>query len=224
LLDALVDDDDPGGRRGALALLQILGPPALPEIIRRLASAPPAAARALLPLVAEFRDPATAPALLGLLGREDAKMRRDVLRALVRIDSPEVRRALVGLLEDGDTEIVQVAAAHLGALGSPETVRALLQRLEAGFFVGRRAEEMQHAIFVLGRMRAAEAVGPLSELLRQRTWFNRRIREEIGEAAAQALARIGGDEAKKALEQAAARGPESLAAICRRLLARWGVA
>ncbi len=224
LLDALVDEEDPGKRREVVALLQGLGSGALPEMLQRLATAPPARARALLPLVAELRDPAAVPVLLGLLGRDDAKMRRDALRALVSIDSPEVRRALPGLLEDRDTEIVQAAAAHLGALGSPETVRALLQGLEAGFFLGRRAEEMQRAIFVLGRMRAAAAVKPLSELLRQRTWINRRAQENVSEAAAQALARIGGDEAKKVLEQAAAHGSEGLATTCRRLLARWGAA
>jgi len=73
-------------------------------------------------------------------------------------------------------------------------------------------------------MRAAEAVGPLSELLRRRSWINRRAQEKISEAAAQALARIGGDEAKTILERVAARGPETLAATCRRLLARWGAA
>jgi HEAT repeat protein len=224
LLDGLLDEENPGRRREVVALLQGLGPAALPEMLQRLASAPPAVVRALLPLVAELRDPAAAPALLRLLGRDDAKTRRDALRALVGIDSPEVRRALPGLLEDRDAEIVQAAAAHLGALGSPETVRALLQKLEAGLFAGRRAEEMQRSIFVLGRMRAAEAVGPLSELLRRRTWINRRIQEQIGEAAAQALARIGGDEAKKTLEHAASRGPAGLAATCRRLLARWGAA
>jgi len=222
LLDALVGEEDPGRRREIVALLQGLGSAALPELLRRLTSAPPATARALLPLVAEFRDPAAAPVLLGLLGRDDAKMRRDALRALAGSDSPEVRRALAGLLEDRDTEIVQVAAAHLAALGSPETVRVLLQRLETGFFAGRRAEEMKRAIFVLGRMRAAAAVGPLSELLRRRTWINRRVREMISEAAVQALARIGGDDAKMTLEQAIARGPEGLALTCRRLLARWG--
>jgi len=81
---------------------------------------------------------------------------------------------------------------------------------------------MKRAIFVLGRMRAAAAVGPLSELLRRRTWINRRVREKISEAAVQALARIGGDDAKMTLEQAVARGPEGLALTCRRLLARWG--
>jgi HEAT repeat protein len=181
-------------------------------------------ARALLPLVAQLRDPAAVPALLGLLAHDDARLRRDALRALVSIDSPEARRALPALLEDRDTEIVQLAAAHLGAVGSPETVRALLHALEPGFLAGRRAEEMRRAIFALGRMRAAEAVGPLAELLRRRSWINRRAQAQLGEAAAQALARIGGDAAKKALEQAAARGPAALAATCRRLLARWGAA
>ncbi|MHB8836186.1 MAG: HEAT repeat domain-containing protein [Candidatus Methylomirabilia bacterium] len=222
LLAALVAEEDTAQRRQIAMLLQSLGPAVFPEVLRRLAEAPPAAARALLPLVSETSDPAAAPVLLGLLGRDDPKLRRDALRTLIRIDSPEVRRALPRLLDDRDDEIVQLAAAHLGAVGSPETVRELLRLFDGRLFSGRRAEEMKRALFVLGRMRAAEAVGPLSILLRRRAWINRRAQEQLSEAAAQALARIGGDEAKKALEQVAARGSEGLAATCRRLLARWG--
>ena len=221
VLTALVAEEDAGQRRRIAALLQSLGPAALPELLRRLAEAPPAAARALLPLVDELRDPAAAPVLLGLLGRADPKLRRDALRTLIRIDSPEVRRALPRLLDDPDDEIVQQAAAHLGTIGSPETVRRLLRLFDGRPFAGRRAEEMKRALFALGRMRAAEAVGPLSKVLLRRTWINRRVQEQLSEAAAQALARIGGAEAKKALAQVAARGPEGLAATCRRLLTRW---
>lgn len=221
LLDAMLDEEDPGRRREVVSLLQGLGAAALPEMLLRLASATSARARALLPLLAELRDPAAVPVLLELLVRGDAIVRRDALRALVSIDSPEVRRTLPGLLDDHDTEIVQTAAAHLGALGSPETVRELLKAFEAGFITARRAEELQRAIFVLGRMRAAEAVGPLAGLMRRRSWINRRVQQKLSEAAAQSLARIGGNEAKKSLEQAVARGPRALAAICRRLLARW---
>jgi hypothetical protein len=80
---------------------------------------------------------------------------------------------------------------------------------------------MKRALFVLGRMRAAAAVGPLSTLLHRRAWIHRRAQEQLSEAAAQALARIGGDEAKTALEQVAARGSVGLSAVCRRLLTRW---
>jgi HEAT repeat protein len=222
LLDALVAEEDPGRRREVALQLKEFGGAALPEMVQRLSAAPPAVARTLLPLVAELRDPVAVPALIGLLGRDDTKLRRDALRVLVGIDSPEVRRALPQLLEDPDQEIVQVAAAHLGAVGSPETVRALLRVFEGKRFGGSRTEELLHAIFVLGRMRAPEAVAPLSELLLRRTWINRRLQEHLGEAAAQALARIGGETAKQALEQASARGSAGLAAVCRRLLARWG--
>jgi len=222
LLEALIAEEDPGRRREVAALLKDLGAAAIPELLQRLTAAPPATARILLPLVAELRDPAAAPALIGLLDRDDAKLRRDALRVLVGIDSPEVRRALPRLLEDRDLEIVQMAAAHLGAVGSPETVRELLRLFDGKRFVGRRSEEIKRAIFVLGRMRASAAVAPLSEMLLRRTWINRRVQEELSEAAAQALARIGGDSAQQALELASARGSAGLAATCRRLLDRWG--
>jgi HEAT repeat protein len=221
LLDALVVEEDPGRCREIAALLQGLGAGVVPAALRRLEQASGAAVRALLVLLAEARDPAAGPPLLGLLKGEDPKLRREVLRALLAIDSPEIRRALPGLLEDPDEEIVQSVAAHLGAVGSPETVRELLRVFSGGIFGGPRSEQVQRAILVLGRMRAAEAVRPLGELVLRRTWINRRSQDELGVAAAQALARIGGAEARKALEQGAARGAGKVAAACRRSLARW---
>lgn len=221
LLDALVAEEDPARRREIAALLKGLGAAALPEMLQRLAAAPPTVARILLPLIAELRDPTAVAALIGLLDRDDAKLRRDALRVLVSIDSPEVRRALPSLLDDRDQEVVQLAAAHLGAVGSPETVRELIRVFDGKRIAGSRAQEAKRAIFVLGRMRAVEAVAPLSAVLLRRAWINRRIQEESSEAAAQALARIGGDAAKQALEQAAARCSAGLAATCRRLLSRW---
>ncbi|HWR98532.1 MAG TPA: HEAT repeat domain-containing protein [Candidatus Methanoperedens sp.] len=222
LLDAYIAAEDGARRRGIALLLQGLGPAAAPALLLRLEAAVPAAARALLPLVVESGGPAAAPALLGLLARDDQKLRRDALRALRGIDTPEVRRALPLLLEDRDEEIAHAAAAHLGAIGSPEVVREQVRGLSGGLFGGRRLEQAQRAMAVLGRMRAAEAVAPLRELLLRRAWFGRRVQEQLREGAAQALARIGGAEAKRALEEAAARGSGTTAATCRRLLARWG--
>jgi HEAT repeat protein len=191
-------------------------------VLPRGARAPHGAAKLWRPVVGGPGAPAAAPALLALLGRRDPGLRRDALRALLLVDSDEVRRALPGLLDDPDLEIVQAAAAHLGATGNPETVRGLLPSLTVGRFSGRRAEQTRRAIFVLGRMRAPEAVVPLGELLLRRAWINRRVHEQVSEDAALALARIGGDTARRALEQAAARGPERIAALCRRLLDRPG--
>jgi HEAT repeat protein len=221
LLDALVVEEDPGRCHEIAALLQGLGPGVVPAALQRLENATGAAMRALLVLLSEAGDPAAGPPLLDLLRRDDQKMRRDVLRALLAIDSAEIRRALPGLLEDPDEEIAQSVAAHLGAVGSPETVRELLRVFGGGIFSGPRSGQVQRAILVLGKMRAAEAVRPLGELVRRRTWINRRSQEELGVAAAQALARIGGAEARKALEQGAARGAGKVAAACRRSLARW---
>jgi HEAT repeat protein len=220
LLDALAGEEDPTRRLQIATLLEQSGPGAAPLAQQRLAAASDAVARLLLPIVAAGGDPGAAPVLLALLRRGDQKLRRDAVRALLRIDSAEVRRQVPRLLDDADPEIVQAAAAHLGAFGSPETVRELLRALAGGLFAGRRAEQMRRAIFVLGRMRAPEAVAPLGELLRRRAWISRRVREQVSEDAAKALARIGGEAARRELEQAAARGPERVAALCRRLVAR----
>jgi HEAT repeat protein len=221
LLEALAAERSPERRRPLAALASTLGAALVPEALRRLPAAAPEEARALVALLGEARDPAAVPGLLALLGREAPKLRRDAVRALVRIDSAEARRALPQLLADPDEEVAQIAATHLGAVGGRDAAAGLLRSLEGGVFTGLRAGGMKRAITALGHMRATAAVVPLAELLRRRTWVSRRAQEELGEAAVTALARIGGAEARRALEQAAASGPPGVAALCRRLLARW---
>lgn len=221
LLEMLIAGAEGARRRGLVLLLRELGPAAMPELVRRLEEAPPAAARELLPLLAAAGGPIAAPALLAQFDRPDPRLRREALRALQGCDTPEVRRVLARLLQDPDEELALAAAAHLGAIGSPEIVAEQLRALTGGIFSGPPADQAQRALAVLGRMRAREAVGPLSELLLRRGWLVRR-QEQVREGAALALARIGGVEAKRALEQQAARGSGPASAACRRLLSRWG--
>ncbi len=223
LIDALVAGEPAGARREIEALLRLAGPESSSESLRRLPGAASSAARTLLKLVAVDDSPATTRVLLGLLERDDPKLRREALRLLLRIDAPDARRAMLTLLDDPDEEIVQAVATHLGASGSPETTRELLCALERTILGGRRAATTLRAIAILGRMRAAEAVGPLGEVLARRLWFSRRVRDEVVAAAVGALRRIGGDEARRLVEHAAARGPAPTAALCRRHLARWGL-
>jgi HEAT repeat protein len=222
LILALQSEEDPDRRRQLVDLLAKLGQPAVAAIEVRLGTEPPGVLRGLLTLLGELKTEAAVPAITAALGHADPKVRREALRALITIDTPEARRPLPGLLGDEDEELMQMAATHLGAIGHQASRKELLRALGRSNVGGLRAVDVRRAAVALGRMRAPEAVVPLSRLLRQKIWVNRRAQEELCTAAAQALRRIGTDSARKALELAAggAAGPQ--AAVYRRLLAQWG--
>ena len=136
LLDALVAEEDPGRRREIAALLKALGAAALPEMLQRLGAAPPAAARTLLPLVAEFGIPRRCRRCSACSA---ATTRSCAATRCGRWWPSTPRRSAArcrGCSRTADEEIVQVAAAHLGAVGSPETVRGLLRVFEGKRFAG----------------------------------------------------------------------------------------
>jgi hypothetical protein len=220
LLELLAAAREAGQRSELLGLLVSLGRVAVAPVLARLDAAAPEEAVVLLALLGTLRDPSAGPGLLALLRREHPRLRREALRTLIGLDSPEVRRALSVFLLDADEEIARLVADHLGARDDCAAADVLMSHLACGLFAGVRAEEMKRAILALGRMRTARAVRPLAELLRRRTWVSRRTQEEIQAAAAQALWRIGGDEARGALERSATQTSASVAALCHRLLAR----
>lgn len=220
LLELLAGTRDPERRRELLGLLVSLGRAAVAPVLARLGHAAPGEAGLLLSLLGALRDSSAGPGLLALLRREHPLLRREALRTLIGLDAPEVRRALSAFLLDPDEEIARLVAEHLGARDDGAAAVALLPHLDCGLFAGVRAEEMKRAILALGRMRATRAVRPLAELLRRRTWVSRRTQEEVQAAAAQALWRIGGDEARGALERSAAQAPAAVAGLCHRLLSR----
>jgi HEAT repeat protein len=222
LLDALLDPAaEPAAQRALLEFVAELGADALPEVVRRVADAPPQSVGHLVAMMGAARAPAAVQPLLGLLARSDLALRREVVRALALIDAPEARDALPGLLGDPDEEIVRLAATRLGVIGAPTAVQRLLRPFAGLALPGaRRAQELRRAMIALGWMRAAEAVPALRAVLLRRIWLNRRVQSELCATAAQALVRIGGPEARRALERAASRAPSPVAALCRRLLAR----
>ncbi len=215
LFEALATEGEGGRRRQLLGLLPRLGPRARAAALDRMAEAPLPVARALFDVLASAPDPAAVPGVVALLARDDRRLRRDAVRLLARIDTPEARRALAGLLRDEDEDVVRLAAVHLGATGDRESVQELLATVG-----GRKGPGVLQAVTALGWMRADAAVGPLAELLGRRSWIGRRAQEELGAAAALALARIGGAEARQALQTAGASLPAPVAGEVRRLLAR----
>ncbi|GEM_PF-331069 len=209
LVAALREDPDWTVQAEAATALGKLGrPEAIPALIEALYSeffwgaVPGAAADALVAL-----GPASLPALLEVAQDDHTVARSWAVRALGRLGDRRAVPVLLERLADPEPRIRRMAAEALGTIKAPEAVPALVRALEDPDVAEAAAEALvqlgpvvvpsvlpllghpdawvrEGAAFVLGGVRAEEAVLPLLERLADE---ERRVRE----VAAWALGAIG---------------------------------
>jgi HEAT repeat protein len=205
LFRAVEREADPN-RRGQLhGILIAMGEAAMPELMRAFESREPVAVRAAARLAGELQSPKAVPPLAALLEGPDASMRQEAAKALVRIGDPRALDVLVRALDSSVSDVPNLAAFCLGAAGNGRAADALRNSLRRA--VGRRRYEFATELArSLGRLGRQEAAGDLAAILAHRGLRFRAQWRDLKIAAAAALGRIPGDEAKAALTEAAKRG------------------
>ncbi|MHB8876581.1 MAG: HEAT repeat domain-containing protein [Myxococcaceae bacterium] len=141
-------------------------------------------------------DPASSERLVRFLYDESWRVRKAAAEQLSRAGPLVVPRLVQVLGDRGQTGARNAAAEALVRLGpaAAEAVVTLLRHLDP--------DQRKFAADILGEMREAEGIGPLCEALEDED-TNVRV------AAAEALGRVGGESAARALERALRR-PEPL--------------
>jgi hypothetical protein len=99
--------------------------------------------------------------------------------------------------------------AATGIAGYATMVGKLLQH--------RNLQIRLQAIATLGKLRAGGVVPQLAGIVLKRSLLTGRKEKPLQEAALRALAEIGTEEAKSAIEKAAEQGPDDLKALCKEL-------
>lgn len=213
---AVADDPDPAVRRAALdAVVEFANPDHRAFLLSRAAEQP---------------EPARRDELLAAAAAVAARERMWQLRRIAQLKDPVERALAVRRLgEIGGEEDVRVLLAIYGAPGADAFLKqeiilavAALGGAEAKAFVrGRLASGIPHerTLGAQGEtlLKDPEALGRLAELLGSDPLPDTRI------AAARALAAIGGDEARAAIDRGCRQLPPDagvkLTAACRELLA-----
>jgi hypothetical protein len=142
------------------------------------------------------------PALTRLLGHADPSVRLAAVEAAVTLKASTVAAALVQTLEDPERELRIAAAKALGALQYRPAAKAL-----GGIVKGRaiRTADISEKVAVFeafGIVAEADGLDVLDELLNGKGFLGKREPTDIRAAAALALGRIAGSEARAALERA----------------------
>ena len=209
-------------RRGQLfGILIAMGEATTPDLCAAMQSGERRRAGLAVRLAGEMQNAGTVGDLTALLDHEDLDLRREAAKALVHIGSPEATDALVGALRSPHEGMPGHAAFCLGVAGGTRALEALLAtaRRDGG---AETLELAREAVRALGRMGRSEAVPVLAELLERRSLLRRRRLAEFQLAVVDALAKLPGDAARAALEQATRRGNAGVRKAARQALGRLG--
>jgi HEAT repeat protein len=207
-------------RRGQLAgILIAIGEKATPELVRAMEGIDLRRARTAARFAGEIQNPAAVATLRRLLQRPDSELRREAAKALVRIGHPSAIDALVEALERRDDGVAPLAAYCLGATTNPRAFDAMREALPRALFRGdfELARELVRAFARFGR---GEAAADLAAVLRRKSWLKRRPLRELKLTAIEALAKLPGSAALRALAVAGESREPQVREAARRALAR----
>lgn len=220
LAHRLAEEVEAHGRKILAQTLVRMESAALPAMHRLLNDARWYVIRNALVIIGEIRDPSRVAQLGGFLGHDDVRVRREAVRTLARIGTPEAVDVLLSTMEKrkSDSDLQMQALLFLGALKQRAALPHLLRFVTSADPLLRHAALTRGAVKALGEIGAEEAVGPLAALMNRRKLLYKRRFQEIQEAAALALARIGTPEARSALSIAARQGTGRLAQTATRAL------
>jgi HEAT repeat protein len=224
LVEALTKAEDRGARRTLSQVIALFGEAAVPELEMRAHDQRWFVVRNMAALLGDIRAQGSVSVLTELLAHEDGRVRRAALQALAKIGGREATALVVRCLTSGDKELQVQAILAVGAWREATALPTLEALARGGG--GRRTSDVEvrrHAIEALGLVGGRPAVRVLADLVKPgRLWdrlFGRREGALIRIAAAEALASIGGSEARHLL-QAAANERGAVGNRCR-VLATW---
>ena len=171
-------------------------------VVELLEEEDPVLAAGAARLAGDMQIAEAGPALTHLLAHPDAAVRLAAVEAAVTLKASTVAGALVNTLEDPEREIRIAAAKALGALQYRPAAKAL-----GGIVRGRAIRDAdiseKVAVFeAFGIVAEADGLDVLDGLLNGRGFLGKREPTDIRAAAALALGRIAGPEARAVLERA----------------------
>ena len=147
--------------------------------------------RNLVYVIGKLGNPRLAQAVLPLTAHQDKEVRKEALRTLEILRPSGSDNRLVSLLNDSD-ESVRLEALNLLKEGQYRTRFSTWAPIVSHEqFLRRPSAELRACFEVMSQTASDEAVPYLQQLVMQRLWPHRKMKQEIGALAADALGRIG---------------------------------
>jgi HEAT repeat protein len=208
---ALLGHEELAVRQAAVAAVAALGDPRTAAAMTRLLATANATIReSALRIVEAVRCEECVEAVIAACDDTSEAVRAAAVEALAAVGGRRAVATMVDALAQGSSRVREAAARALGAVHDPLAGAALTDALaDANPWV------RYFAARALGQHRHAAAAGPLARLA------TAPVTPYVAIAALEALAAIGGNEARMTVTAAAASPNGDLAATAHRLLGAW---
>jgi hypothetical protein len=171
-------------------------------VVKLLQEDDPVLAAGAARLAGDMQIADAGPGLTGLLAHDDPAVRLAAVEAAVTLKASTVAAALVKTLEDPERELRIAAAKALGALQYRPAAKALGSMVRGRPIRAADISEKVAVFEAFGIVAEADGLEVLDELLNGKGFLGKREPTDIRAAAALALGRISGPEARAALEKA----------------------
>jgi HEAT repeat protein len=204
----------------AAEALETLGKDQPDHVLRGLSDRRPRYVRSLLAILLKWNNPRFADALEKLVRYPDIQVRKEVVRAIGILRPSGNGMKLISFLNDPE-ESVRFAALKLlmtGQYTAPYSTWSPL--VSADIFMDRALSE-KRGVFQAMRATCSDEVIPFFEsLITERSWTNRKKKEELAALAAEALGKLATPAALTVLELGQKKGGAPVRQACTAALAQ----
>jgi HEAT repeat protein len=190
------------------ALLKSMKQKAFPQLLHYLEDERWYLVRNVIFIIGEIGNSTTIQFLKKPLQHPDHKVRRETVRALHKIGGDEAWAFITETMSDPDSSVAVTATELLGTVHYPKAIKKM-------FLIASREKPFEEAsnllrktaIENLGKLKVAEAAPHCIQIIKKRSLLGAKEDSDIRRAAVQALAEIGGEQAREALIYASEKDP-----------------
>jgi HEAT repeat protein len=192
LMRALEEEESRHARLLICKVIGQIGGQNIPAIAEKLIHPAWYVVRNAVSILGQTGSPKSVQFLRMTLGHDDARVRKEVLRALAAIRSAEAVESLCLALDDPDVSVCKTALGWIAAIESEQALPALQRLLETRAIFKKDDEFLKLTIEAVKAVNTFPAIQSLERLTRTRSFFRRRKAALI-----RRLARAAVDEMKE---------------------------
>ena len=201
----MVEKETPASKRAA-DLIAGFGAPAVSRLASLVDDQRWFVQRASARVLGRIAVPEAVPLLQPMLRRGDPRVARQAAAALAVIDDPAAARAIQTILRVATGDLRKAVVEALVADKDPRIVPVLTRIVAESEPLGKDHDVVLETIAAMAAVGNDQAVPTLSKLILRRGFFGRRKLRALKERGVDALTRIGGPQARAAIDQAAQTG------------------
>lgn len=198
----------PSRKTLSIAVVRI-GAPAVPALLAFLKNSNWQVVYAAVAILGEMGSRDAVKGLALAVYHPETRVRMETIRALAKIGGMEATSLLVSLLVSEDQSLALQAIAWLGHSRNQMALQPLLQLAKKRDLLGKSHPLKREAIIAIGRIGDRRALNILFRLVKKRYLLAPGRRLELKLAAIDAIAAMGGEQARSFLQAVAAGGGEA---------------